>query len=122
MQHDKVTTRVIQQGDWEGFQLQKLAIHGDGHHPVPAMLLLPDGEGAPHPCVIAVHGFTDKKEAWIKLDGYTKGRTNDSSLSIAGTAFPWITSTWSSTGSHPICESVLEGRHEHASDQNPPTW
>ena len=75
MQHtgDKVTARVTQQGGWQGFQLRKLAIHGDGHHPVPAMLLLPDGEEAPHPCVIAVHGFTDKKEAWIELDGYTKG-------------------------------------------------
>jgi dienelactone hydrolase len=75
MQHtsDKVIARVIQQDCWQGFRLRKLAIRSDGHHPVPAMLLLPDGEGAPYPCVIAVHGFTDKKEAWIELDGYTKG-------------------------------------------------
>lgn len=75
MQHtgDNVTARVTQRASWQGFQLRKLAIHSGDRHPVPAMLLLPDGEGAPHPCVIAVHGFTDKKEAWIELDGYTKG-------------------------------------------------
>jgi len=75
MQHadDNVTARITQRDSWQGFQLRKLAIHSDGHNPVPAMLLLPDRAGAPHPCVIAVHGFTDKKEAWIELDGYTKG-------------------------------------------------
>ena len=75
MQHtgDNVTARVTQRDSWQGFQLQKLAMRGGDRHPVPAMLLLPAGSEAPHPCVIAVHGFTDKKEAWIEINGYTKG-------------------------------------------------
>ena len=70
---------------WEGFTLYGGAVRR-GERRTPALLLMPGQEAGPYPCVIAIHGFEDRKETWLDLEGYTKGGLVSSGLLQAGVA------------------------------------
>ena len=73
MKHGKATTKIVQQSLWQGFELHKLILHRDDGSEISILLLLPEYQVGPCPCIIAVHGFTSSKDEWIEMDNYTKG-------------------------------------------------
>jgi dienelactone hydrolase len=80
-----VRFQVTGRREWEGFPLYQGAVRREGRE-TPAVLLLPgEGPGA-HPCVVAIHGFEDRKETWLDLEGYTKGGRVSRGLLRAGIA------------------------------------
>jgi dienelactone hydrolase len=81
----QVRFEVREQREWEGFPLHLGAVRR-GERSTPAIVLLPEQGRGPHPCVVAVHGFEDRKETWLDVEGYTKGGRVSLGLLQAGTA------------------------------------
>jgi dienelactone hydrolase len=77
--------RVQERREWEGSALYHGAVRREGRE-TPVLLLLPGQGGRAHPCVVAIHGFEDRKETWLDLEGYTKGGQVSRGLLRAGIA------------------------------------
>lgn len=64
---------TLEQKEWHRHQLSILRGQTETGAPVSFLTVLPANMEATLPCIIALHGFTSRKEEWLELDGYTKG-------------------------------------------------
>jgi dienelactone hydrolase len=79
----RVRFEVRDRGEWEGFTRYHGAMRR-GNRSTPALLLVPVREEGACPCVVAIHGFEERKETWLDVEGYTKGGRVSQGLLHAG--------------------------------------
>jgi dienelactone hydrolase len=64
---------VISQQEWQSHQMVKQVVIDDAGESIPIVTILPANAGGNLPWVVAVHGYTSRKEEWLEFDDYTKG-------------------------------------------------
>jgi dienelactone hydrolase len=59
---------------WQDTKISTVHIFGSKAGTITGYLLVPDkaAKGS-HPAVLELHGYTDRKEAWLETNGYSKG-------------------------------------------------
>ena len=78
--------KAIAQKEWQSHRLVKQIISNDAGEPIPIVTILPADAGDNLPWVVAVHGYTSRKEEWLELDDYTKGGNLVKALADQGIA------------------------------------
>lgn len=77
---------VISQQEWHSHGLVKQVVSNDAGEPIPIVTILPANASDNLPWVIAVHGYTSRKEEWLEFDDYTKGGNLTKALADQGIA------------------------------------
>ena len=65
--------KIISQKEWQSHRLVKQVVFNDAGESIPIITILPANTGDNLPWVVAVHGYTSRKEEWLEFDDYTKG-------------------------------------------------
>ena len=67
-------TKTVEEHEWHGHHLIKQVVAFEDDKPIPFLTVLPTDASEPLPCIVALHGFTARKEDWIDLkEGATGG-------------------------------------------------
>jgi dienelactone hydrolase len=77
---------VISQQEWQSHRLIKQVVSNTAGESVPILTILPTNAGDNLPWIVAMHGYTSRKEEWLELDDYTKGGNLVKALADQGVA------------------------------------
>jgi len=59
--------KIIAQKEWQSHRLLKQVVFNDAGESIPIITILPADAGNNLPWVVAVHGYTSRKEEWLDL-------------------------------------------------------